>query len=81
MTVSTTIRATGYHPYTLQPLKTVRNAADKQRQRMFFFWYQKEHQRQIIDELRRINRADLIPKLINAFKPETHFKKTNQRRK
>jgi radical SAM superfamily enzyme YgiQ (UPF0313 family) len=81
MTESTTIWATGYHPYTLQPLKTVRNAADKQRQRMFFFWYQKEHQRQIIDELRRINRADLIPKLINAFKPEPHFKKTNQRRK
>ena len=81
MTVSTTIWATGYHPYTLQPLKTVRHAADKQRQRMFFFWYQKEHQRQIIEELRRINRADLIPKLINTFKPEPHFKKTNQRRK
>lgn len=81
MTVSTTIWATGFHPYTLQPLYTARSAAEKQRQRMFFFWYQKEHQKSIIAELRRLNRPDIITKLIGGYKTEDNKKKTDNKRR
>ena len=57
MTVATETWYTGYHPYTLQPV-----------QRMFFFWYKPEERRAIINELRKIGRADLIDKLYGKYK-------------
>ncbi|CCY16712.1 uPF0313 protein HMPREF9332_01972 [Prevotella sp. CAG:755] len=66
MTVSTTIWATGYHPYTLEPVFTARTADEKLRQRMFFFWYKPEERARITAELRRMRRADLINRLYGA---------------
>lgn len=66
MTVSTTIWATGYHPYTLEPVFTARTADEKLRQRMFFFWYKPEERARITAELRRMGRADLINRLYGA---------------
>ncbi len=63
MTVATEAWYTGYHPYTLQPIFSAHRPADKQAQRMFFFWYKPEEQRRIIQELRRIGREDLIRRL------------------
>lgn len=63
MTVSTEIYYTGYHPYTLEKVYTARNKRDKLAQRMFFFWYEKDKRGQIISELRKIGRSDLIAKL------------------
>ena len=63
MTVSTETWYTGYHPYTLEPVFSARTQREKLAQRLFFFWYQPEQRREIINELRRIHRADLIDKL------------------
>ncbi len=63
MTVSTEAYYTGYHPYTLEPIFTAHNSKEKLAQRQFFFWYQREYKNQIINELRKLGRKDLIDKL------------------
>ena len=39
LTVATTCWATGYHPYTLEPIFSARSPKENVQQRMFFFWY------------------------------------------
>lgn len=63
MTVSTEAWYTGYHPYTLEPVFSAKTQREKLAQRQFFFWYKPEERRNIINELRRIGRQDLIEKL------------------
>lgn len=63
MTVSTEMWYTGFHPYTLEPVFSARTPREKLAQRMFFFWYKPEERQNIIRELRRIGRSDLIGKL------------------
>lgn len=63
MTVATEAFYTGYHPYTLEPIFSAKSLRDKLAQRQFFFWYKPEERRNIIAELRRIGRSDLIEKL------------------
>ncbi len=65
MTVSTEAWYTGYHPYTLEPIYSAKTQRDKLAQRQFFFWYKPSERQNIIRELRRINRPDLISKLFN----------------
>jgi uncharacterized radical SAM protein YgiQ len=63
MTVATEAWYTGYHPYTLQPIFSAKTPREKLAQRMFFFWYKPEERKNIIAELRKMGRADLIEKL------------------
>lgn len=63
MTVSTEAWYTGYHPYTLEPVYSAKTQRDKLAQRQFFFWYKPSEKQNIIRELQRINRTDLIQKL------------------
>ena len=63
MTLATEMYYTGYHPYTLEKVYTARSKEQKLAQRQFFFWYKPEERRNIINELRRIGRKDLIDKL------------------
>ena len=63
MTVSTEAWYTGFHPYTLQPVYSAKTQKEKLAQRQFFFWYKPSEKNNIIRELRRMNRADLIDKL------------------
>lgn len=63
MTVSTESYYTGFHPYTLQPVFSAKTQKEKLAQRQFFFWYQREYKNQIIAELRKLGRTDLIRKL------------------
>ncbi len=63
MTVATEAWFTGYHPYTLEPVFSAKTAAEKQAQRLFFFWYKDEERRGIISELTRLGRPDLIKRL------------------
>ncbi|MGL5681765.1 MAG: YgiQ family radical SAM protein [Marinifilaceae bacterium] len=65
MTVATTIYATGYHPYSLKPIKTIKSEEDKKRQNSFFFWYKKEYRDQIMATLKRIKRMDLGKQLFS----------------
>jgi uncharacterized radical SAM protein YgiQ len=63
MTVATEAWYTGYHPYTLQPIFSAKTQREKLAQRMFFFWYKPEERKNIIAELRKMGRNDLIDKL------------------
>lgn len=63
MTLATEMYYTGYHPYTLEPVYTAKSDKQKRDQHQFFFWYDKTNKRKIIDELKRLNRPDLIRKL------------------
>lgn len=63
MTVATEIYYSGYHPYTGEKVYTARTDKEKLAQRQFFFWYKPECRRQIVDELRRMRRPDLIEAL------------------
>lgn len=80
MTLATDTWVSGYHPYTGEPVFSARDDRDKQRQRMFFFWYKPEEQGRIRDELRRIGREDLIPRLFGqGFTPQTRRPAAPQR--
>lgn len=63
MTVATEAWYTGFHPYTLEPVYSAKTQREKLAQRMFFFWYKPEERRNIINELKRMGRNDLIDKL------------------
>ena len=63
MTVATETWYTGYDPYTLEPVFSAKSQREKLAQRQYFFWYKPEERRNIEQSLRRIGRADLIPKL------------------
>ncbi|EJW94101.1 radical SAM domain protein, partial [gut metagenome] len=71
MTLATEMYYTGYHPYTLEKVYTAHTKEQKLAQRQFFFWYKPETRRQIIRELNRIGRKDLIEKLFGkeGFSP------------
>lgn len=65
MTVSTETYYTGFHPYTLEKVFTARTKEQKLAQRQFFFWYQPELRKQIIKELQRIGKKELIDRLFS----------------
>lgn len=68
MTVATEAWYTGFHPYTLEPVFSAKTQREKLAQRQFFFWYKPEERKNILNELRRIGRADLIDKLYGTPK-------------
>ncbi len=65
MTLATTMYYTGYHPYSLRPVKTAKTEEEKKLQNMFFFWYKKEFKDKIKHTLLKIKRPDLIKKIYN----------------
>ena len=70
MTVATVIYYTGVHPYTLKPVYTAKTRKEKQNQHRFFFWYKKENQGWIRNQLKKAKRTDLIERLLGNKKPE-----------
>ena len=63
MTLSSEIYYSGFHPYTLEKICTPKSPKEKQEQQKFFFWYKKEYRTQIINDLRKMNRGDLMRRL------------------
>lgn len=63
MTLATEIYYSGYHPYTLEEITTAKTKQEKLEQQKFFFWYKKEFKNQIISDLRKMKREDLIKKI------------------
>lgn len=77
MTLATEMFYTGYHPYTLEKVFAAHTKEEKLAQRQYFFWYQPEYRQQIVNSLRKMNRADLIDKLYGkglATSPNTKEK-------
>ncbi len=63
MTLATVMYYSGINPYTMEKVSVARNKEDKLSQRKFFFWYKSEFRKEIISELKKVNRDDLVDKL------------------
>lgn len=63
MTLATEIYYTGIHPYTGEKIYTARTEKQKLAQRNFFFWYRPDSKKEIISELKKMHRPDLIARL------------------
>ena len=81
MTTATTMYATGYDPDTLQPVFVARTPAEKQAQRMFFFWYKPDERHRIEGELRRMGRPDLLHRLFDIKPTNTKVVKDKRANK
>ncbi len=64
MTLSTVIYYSGFDPYTLKPIYTAKSKDDKLNQRKFFFWYKSENRSWIQNTLNKLNRPDILKKLM-----------------
>lgn len=64
MTVATVIYYSGYHPYTLKKVYVPKTKKEKDEQHRFFFWYKKENKNWIRNTLNKVNRNDLVQKLL-----------------
>jgi hypothetical protein len=64
MTVATVIYYSGYHPYTLKPVKTAKSQSQKREQKRFFFWYKKENHAWIRQVLQKTPLAHLADQLL-----------------
>lgn len=72
MTVATEIYYSGYDPFTLKKVFTVRSKEEKLAQQKFFFWYKRENQAWIKHTLLKLNREDLSDKLLKSHKATSH---------
>ncbi|TWO32194.1 YgiQ family radical SAM protein [Seonamhaeicola sediminis] len=64
MTVATVIYYSGYHPYTLEKVKTPKTQKEKDEQHRFFFWYRHENRAWIKNTLNKLGRTDLLKVLL-----------------
>lgn len=64
MTLATVMYYSGVDPYTGKPVNIAKNKNEKLKQRSFFFWYKNEYRHSIKSELLKMNRKDLITKLL-----------------
>jgi uncharacterized radical SAM protein YgiQ len=69
MTLATVIYYSGYHPYTLKPVFTARTKEEKERQRMYFFWYKPEMQQKLKHRMKEIGLQSIETRL---FGKTTH---------
>jgi len=67
MTVATEIYYSGYHPYTLKPVKTAISLDDKTKQRTFFFWYKPENKAFIKNYLSKAKMFDVMKDLFGKI--------------
>lgn len=65
MTLASEIFYSGIHPYTGEEIYTATSEKEKLRQRRLFFWYKPEERREIQNDLKKINRIDILKKLFN----------------
>ncbi|GAB3965389.1 YgiQ family radical SAM protein [Spirosoma terrae] len=70
MTVAEVIYYSGVHPYTLKPVRTAKTREEKQAQNRYFFWYKAEHKDWIRNRLNKLNRPDLVDRLLGSPKKE-----------
>jgi len=63
MTLATVMYYSGINPHTMKKIPVARSKDEKLSQRKFFFWYKNEFRNEIISELSKSNRDDLIQQL------------------
>ncbi len=63
MTLATVMYYTGVDPYSGNKIYVAKSREQRENQQSFFFWHKPEKKQEIINNLNRINRKDLINKL------------------
>ena len=81
MTVATVAYYSGYHPYTLKPVKVVRDRKSKLEQWKFFFWYKPENKTWIKNKLTSLGRPDLAKILLGMPTYKSKSKPQHKRNK
>ncbi len=81
MTLATAMYYSGINPYTMEKVPVARKKEEKLSQRKFFFWYKNEFRNEIISELQRSNRQDLIENLFGKSMAKKNIKSKKRRRK
>lgn len=79
MTVTTVIYYSGYHPYTLKPVRTAKTQPQKRQQKRFFFWYKKENHAWIRQALQNTPMAHLAEQLLGSSQPPISSEKKRKR--
>lgn len=67
MTLASEIYYSGFHPYTGEKIYTATTEKEKLSQRRMFFWYKPEEKAAIQQDLKRINRFDILKKLFSRM--------------
>jgi uncharacterized radical SAM protein YgiQ len=81
MTLATVMYYTGINPYSMEKIPVARKKEEKLAQRKFFFWYKKEYRNDVMAELRKSNRQDLIDKLFGKTTTTKKFNPKKRKRK
>jgi len=80
MTLATVMYYSGINPHTMKKVPVARSKDEKLSQRKFFFWYKNEFRNEIISELSKSNRQDLIDKLFGRNPHASRSKKRKRKR-
>ena len=80
MTLATVMYYSGINPYTMKKVPVARSKNEKLSQRKFFFWYKNDFRNDIISDLKKSNREDLIDKLFGKITSK-NYSKNRKRRK
>jgi hypothetical protein len=72
---------TGINPYSMEKIPVARKKEQKLAQRKFFFWYKNEYRNDVMAELRKSNRQDLIDKLFGKTTTTKKFNPKKRKRK
>ncbi len=65
MTLATVVYYSGYHPYTMNKVKTAISFDEKSKQRKFFFWYKPENKNYIRNALEKLKLPELSKEFFN----------------
>jgi len=83
MTLATVMYYSGINPYTMKKIPVAKSKDEKLSQRKFFFWYKQEFKKDIITELKKADRSDLIDRLFGkniSEKPANPVKRNKKSR-
>ena len=80
MTLATVMYYSGINPYTMEKVSVARSKNEKLSQRKFFFWYKNDFRNEIISDLKKFNREDLIDKLFGKITSKNNSKNRTRRK-
>ncbi|MDX9694646.1 MAG: YgiQ family radical SAM protein [Bacteroidales bacterium] len=63
MTLATVMYYSGINPYTMKKVPVAKTKDEKLSQRKFFFWYRQEYKKEIIADLKKAGKTELIDQL------------------
>ena len=70
MTLATVMYYSGINPYTMKKVPVAKTKDEKLSQRKFFFWYKQEFRKEIVNELKKAGKTELIDQLFGKILPQ-----------